>query len=494
MNWIHASVVALVLSASVELASAQCECDHVIALETQGVDGDELGIGPGDRVCVTAGEREFIRFQNLTGSADEPIEIINCGGLVRIHNTERAYALVFEDDSQHFHLTGTGDSELTYGFEISAPDREPYPGVGLWLLGRSTNYEVDHVEIHDTGFAGVSAKTDPLCDGSADQGTFTQRDVSFHHMYVHDTIGEGFYIGSTQANGQTISCDGSSEEHQPHFLEGVRLTDNVIENTGWDGAQIGMAREGCVVARNVIRNVGLEGVEYQQQGLQIGSFSKCEIHRNRLENGPTNGIFVLEADDTWVHDNLVIGFAGDGIYANIRDRFSGKRYRFHHNTVVGSGEDALQVFGGMLGPSEALSNLVVGNGTGVSAGGDVDWTATGNVELAMGEAGFVGDGDYRLTTGSPARGAGVSVPMLELDFEGYPRPDPPSAGAFEYRDPDVDAGFTPTDGGVLPERDSGSGPGGDGDGDGGCACRTGSGAPLGGLWALLALVAIRRRR
>lgn len=466
-----------------------CACDHVVDLETRTVDGDELGYAPGDRVCVTAGEREFLRFSHLSGSAEAPIEIINCGGLVRIHNTERAYALVFEDDSRHFHLSGTGDPALTYGFEISAPALEPYPGVGLWLLGRSTDYEVDHVEIHDTGFAGVSAKTDPLCDGSADQGTFTQRDVSFHHMYVHDTTGEGFYIGSTQANGQAITCDGASEVHQPHFLEGVRLTDNLIENTGWDGAQIGMAREGCVVARNVIRNVGLEGVEFQQQGLQIGSFSKCEIHRNRLENGPTNGIFVLEADDTWVHDNVVVGFAGDGIYANVRDRFEGVRYRFHHNTIVGSGEDALQVFGGGLGPSEALSNFVVGGGAGISAGGDVDWTAMGNVEVAMGEGGFEGEG-HLLTADSPARAAGVAVPMLELDFEGYPRADPPSAGAFEYRDPTVDAGFSPTDGGALPERDAGVG--GDDEG-GGCGCAASSGAPLGALWTLLALVLFRRR-
>lgn len=493
MNAIRSLVAVALLGTLASPADAQeCDCDHVVDLETQRVDGDELGIAPGDRVCVTAGEREFLRLSNLTGTAEAPIEILNCGGLVRIHNEDRAYALVFEDDSQFFHLTGTGDPALTYGFEISVPTREPYPGVGLWLLGRSTNYEADHIEIHDTGFAGVSAKTDPLCDGSADQGTFTQRDVSFHHMYVHDTIGEGFYIGSTQANGQTINCDGASETHQPHFLEGIRLTDNLIENTGWDGAQIGMAREDCVVARNVIRNVGLEGVEFQQQGLQIGSFSKCEIFRNRLENGPTNGIFVLEADDTWVHDNVVIGFEGDGIYANLRDRFEGKRYRFHHNTIVGSGEDALQVFGGGLGPSEALSNLVVGNGTGVSAGGDVDWTAMGNVELAAGEGGFVADGDYHLLADSPARGAGVSVEGLDLDFEGYPRADPPSAGAYEYRDPDVDAGFVPTDGGALPERDGGPTTGGDG-GDDGCGCRAASGAPIGALWALLALVAIRRR-
>ena len=224
--------LALVLLALADPAAAQdCECDFTIPTDVTGFDGDMEGVGPGDRVCVEAGEREFLRFRHLSGSAAEPIEIVNCGGLVRIHNEERAYALVFEDDSHDFHLTGTGDPALTYGFEISAPATTPYPGVGLWLLGRSTDYEVDHVEIHDTGFAGVSAKTDPLCDGSADQDVFVQRNVSFHHLFVHDTGGEGFYIGSTQADGHTITCDGASEVHQPHFLEGIALTDSIIQDT-----------------------------------------------------------------------------------------------------------------------------------------------------------------------------------------------------------------------------------------------------------------------
>ena len=462
------SLLSLALAGATFAAPARtlaqdCDCDHTVALGVTEVDGDALGYAPGDRVCVTSGEREFLRFQHLTGSESEPIIILNCGGLVRIHNTTRAYALVFEDDSRFFHLTGTGDPALTYGFEISAPDRDPWPGVGLWLNGRSTNYEVDHVEVHDTGFAGVMSKTDPFCNGSADQGTFTQRDVWFHHLYVHDTVGEGFYIGSTQANGHTITCDGAQEVHQPHFLEGIALTDSRIERTGWDGAQIGMARSDCVVARNVIVDVGSEDVEFQQQGLQIGSFSACEIAANVLAEGPTNGIFVLEADDTWVHDNVVSNFAGDGIYANVRDRFTGVSYRFHFNTIVNSGGAAMRVFGPTLGPSEARSNLAVGAGGGISAGGDVSWTAEGNVTLASTAlARFVSGTDFHLEADSPARGAGVAVTGLEYDAEGYPRATPPAAGAYEYRDPSVDAGVT--------LRDAGS-PFPSGGGGGGCGCR-----------------------
>ena len=102
----------------------------------------------------------------------------------------------------------------------------------------------------DNNGNGLVDCADPQCDGSADQGVFVQRDVSLHHLYVHDTGGEGFYIGSTQSNGQPIPCDGTQEVHQPHYLEGIHVHHNIIERTGWDGAQIGMARSDCAFFAN----------------------------------------------------------------------------------------------------------------------------------------------------------------------------------------------------------------------------------------------------
>lgn len=391
-----------------------------------------------------AGQREFLRFQRIQGTESARIEIINCGGLVEIHNDTRAYALVFEDESRFFRVTGTGDPNIQYGFKISAPAKEPYPGVGLWLLGKSTNYEADHMEIFNTGFAGISAKTDPICDGTADQDKFIQRDVDLHHFYVHDTGGEGFYIGSTQAKGQTITCDGSQEVHQPHFLEGIKFHHNVIENTGWDGAQIGMARTGCEVYANVIRNVGLEGVQYQQQGLQIGAFSACQIWGNLLENGPTNGVFVLGAYDTSVFNNLIINFQGTGIYANQQDFGSGHSYRIWYNTLVDSGDGGIKLFGPDLVANELKNNLSVGANGSIGAGGDVDVDEAANLEVAsVADAKFYATGDYHLAADSPARGAGAAITQVTVDLDGRMREEPPSVGAYEYTD---DPG--PVDGGA----------------------------------------------
>lgn len=458
-------------------ARAQCECDFTIGLEETSVDGSVLGVGPGDRVCVTAGERDYLRLQSFVGSAEAPVTVLNCGGVVHIRNEDRAYALVVEGSSRHFRITGTGDPAHFYGFRVSAPDEEPWAGVGVWLLDKSSDYEIDHMEIYETGFAGVSAKTDPLCDGSADQGVFVQRNTHLHHLWIHDTGGEGLYIGSTQSSGHTVTCDGVQETHQPHYLEEVFVHDNIIEDTGWDGAQIGMAHVGCRFHDNVIRRVGLSAVQYQQQGLQIGTYSSCEVYGNVIEDGPAMGIIVLGAGDTRIYNNVIRGFDGDGVYANARDEGAGKRYELLFNSIGDYGGNAITVFGGALGPSRAVNNVVVGPTPGISAGGDVDFTSSHNLVVAdAAAAGLSSATDYRPVAGAVVLGEGLAIEGIETDLEGRDRPDPPAIGAYELDDgsgEQSDAGFDDEDGGQEPTADGGdsegidASPNGDDDGDGG---------------------------
>ncbi|HEY8428989.1 MAG TPA: right-handed parallel beta-helix repeat-containing protein, partial [Sandaracinaceae bacterium] len=272
-----------------------CGCDHVLELDVTSADGEALGVEPGDVVCVAAGERPFLRLSRFVGTAEAPIVVVNCGGVAHIRNQDRAYALVVEGESRHVHVTGTGEEGVTWGFRVSAPDTEPYGGVGVWIQGRSSDVEVDHVEVYETGFAGVMAKTDPGCADRAAWPDYVMRNIRLHHLWVHDTGGEGMYIGSTQAMGYARECDGESVTIPAHFIEGLEIHHVLIEDTGWDGAQVGFARSGCRVHDNVIRRVGGAGELYQQQGLQIGAYTSCEVRRNILSDGPANGIIVLDA-------------------------------------------------------------------------------------------------------------------------------------------------------------------------------------------------------
>src|SRR5690606_32199040 len=95
-----------------------CGCDHEVQPDQLTINGTDLGVQPGDVVCIMAGEREFLRIESLQGAENNRVVVKNCGGVVRIHNEERAYALVVEDGSHHFRITGTGDPDITYGFVI----------------------------------------------------------------------------------------------------------------------------------------------------------------------------------------------------------------------------------------------------------------------------------------------------------------------------------------------------------------------------------------
>lgn len=469
------------LSLSPSVAYSQdCECDHTVDLATHSVDGADLGVQPGDVVCIEAGERPFLSLESFVGTEASPVVIKNCGGQVVIDNSDRGYGLRIVGSS-HFRVTGTGDPGFFYGFDIAARRTGPdYSAMGVAVSGLSTNYELDHLEVHHAGFAGFNLKTEPTCDGSANLGAFVQYDTRVHDTYVHDTGGEAFYVGSTGYGGRDYQCDGQTVTLYPHEHEGVYLHDNLIEDTGWDGLQVGVTPKDCEVYRNVIRRVGRTASDsVQTRGIQIGGASACKIYDNYLEDGPTIGIFILGAADTLVVNNVVVGFGEDGIYANDQknDAVAGASYVFLHNTVVGSGDTGLSVFGSRIQGSGAWNNLLVDSaGGGLGVGGDVDWQEGGNLTFdATDEVGFVDadGGDFHLTPTSPARDVGVTIPGQDVthDRDGVARDGEPDVGAYEYSE--------------APPPDGGSGGSGGSAGSGGAAAGSsgatgGSGGTAGG--------------
>ncbi|MCA9684035.1 MAG: hypothetical protein KC457_17675, partial [Myxococcales bacterium] len=260
----------LLLGATSAQAAGECDCDFVIEPDQPSANGTELGVGPGDSVCVRGGAREFLRLYDFVGSSDAWIEIRNCEGRVEIDNPDRGYGLTV-DGSRYFRVTGEGDPAHEYGFYVRATRTGPdYSASGVVVAGLSSDYELDHFEVLDSGFAGFNLKTEPTCDGSANLGNFVQYDTRIHHHWIHDTGGEGIYFGSTGYGGREYTCDGQQVLLYPHEHHGVRIHHNLIENTGWDGMQVGVSPIDCNVWANTIRDVGIGGVEYQQQGMQIG--------------------------------------------------------------------------------------------------------------------------------------------------------------------------------------------------------------------------------
>jgi hypothetical protein len=449
----HVLLTAAVLASlflSYAARAQDCGCDHTISSTTLSVHGTDLGVQPGDVVCVEAGTRPFLSLESFVGTETAPVVIKNCGGQVVIDNSDKGYGLRIVGSS-FFHVTGTGDPQITYGFDIAARRTGPdYAAMGVAVGDLSTDYELDHLEVHDTGFAGFNLKTEPRCDGSANLGAFVQRNTRVHNTYVHHTGGEAFYVGSTGYGGRDYPCNGQTVKLHPHEHHGVWLHDNVIEETGWDGLQVGVTPKDCEVYRNVIRGVGRTATDLvQTRGIQIGGASACKIYDNYLEDGPTIGVFVLGAGTTEVTNNVIVGFAEDGIYANDRqdDAVQGMSYAFLHNTVVGCGDSGLTLFGERTQANVVFNNLFVATGaTDLNVGGSVDWSEGGNLTINdVAGAGFVdaSAADYHLVASSAARDTGVTIPgyAVPKDRDGVVRDALPDVGAYEYTDaPPPDGG------------------------------------------------------
>ncbi|MEZ4322895.1 MAG: right-handed parallel beta-helix repeat-containing protein [Myxococcota bacterium] len=450
MTLVFRASVLSVVTASLSPAFAQCACDHTVGTDVLTLNGTDLGIQPGDTVCIEGGAREFLRLYDLVGTPTDPIVVTNCNGQVDIDNPDRGYGLTLSGSS-FVRITGTGDPAHTYGFRVRASrDGPDYSASCIIADGFSTNYELDHLEARECGFAGVSAKTDPTCD-DRDLRSFVQRDSRLHHLYLHDTGGEGIYFGSTGYPSRTRTCDGVDVDLFPHSHDGVWIHDNLIERTGWDGAQVGVSTD-CHVFRNRIDGVGLEGVQYQVQGFQFGGGSSCHVTDNHFSDGPAIGIFVLGTGDMWVANNVVDGFQ-DGIYLNDQGAADavGASYQVVHNTVVGVTDRGITMYGPSTVGNAVVNNLVVDGGTApLGIGGDVDATESGNLVLAgVSDAQFVdaGGGDFQLQSTSPAVDAGVDASGwgVAVDALGAARDAMPDVGAFEYGAPPPPEGDTDTD-------------------------------------------------
>jgi hypothetical protein len=261
-------------------------------------------------------------------------------------------------------LTG-GNTNGTYGLKFSGAKI-----MGLSLEYLSTNFEVDHIEVSNVGFAGIMAKTDPSCDNATIRGNFTLRDALIHHNYVHDTGGEGLYIGNSfYNNGVNTSCG----VRYPHDLENVKIYNNTVKNTGWEAIQLGCAMRGAEVYNNVVENYGTANVAAQNNGVQIGEGSGGRCYNNYIKSGPGNGLIVLGIGDNTVYNNIIVNAGFCGIFCD--DRYTtGTGFKFINNTIVNPKADGIRIYADV--PS--LTNLVINNlisNTGSFASYEADATA-----------------------------------------------------------------------------------------------------------------------
>lgn len=435
-----------------------CSCDRVIAPGESTVDLSSSS--PGATICLrpTPSPRGPLSIVGVRGTEAAPVVIRNCDGVVEITSSSRSRALTI--DGSHFRVTGAGAPGVERGLHFRAP-----MAPAVVSIGHADHFEVDHAEIDSSSFAGLMAKVDPSSTdcrvGDRRFDSFVMDGVHLHDLFIHDIDGEGIYLGNSfytgidsQYCGANPACDNArcGGFQYPHEVRHVRIERVRVERSGWDGIQVGSAVEDCVIADNVVIDFGMENRSSQNNGIQVGQGSSCDVLRNRLERGPT-AMNLQGIGGTDVVNNLIVGFVNVGIIVNPRPTAlpddivpaSGYvgGYRIAHNTLISASSTSVPVRDVNV-PSNPVpsgnvltNNLVVHDGTRwMTLTGRYAWSVAGNVEGDIG--GFVdaGTGDYCLEPGAPGVDAAVSSgPIPADDLRSRPRPLGPGAdvGALECR-------------------------------------------------------------
>ena len=323
------------------------ECDYVIEPDDLVLDNDELNLAPGAVICMAGMSRAPLMITNFHGNSDNPFIFTNCDGQAKFDRADNLSAIRITESS-FIRLTGTG-SDDNYGIQITKG-----AAAGIHAYSRATDLEIDHVEV--TGVdVGIWTVTRPTCDGSANNPNFTQRNTWVHHNWIHNVETEGMYLGGSKWHSgfDNNGCPGEKLK-QPDLI-GVRVFNNIVEDCGWDGIQVGGAIEDCEIYNNVIKEYGLRENNNHQAGIQINPGTVGKIFANLIQGGTGSAIFLIGFDNL-VYSNLIVNPNESAVHFGDREPPAGKSYRVVNNTILNATENAFN-----MNSKESVDNLIANN-------------------------------------------------------------------------------------------------------------------------------------
>ncbi len=355
-------------------------CDHEISNDQQLFDGISNNVLPGDTICVLAGNRNYLELRNIQGSEGSPVTVINKGGVVLI-NSDWSYGIKLNDCS-HTKFTGCGFDQIPYGFII----QEVTIGSGISVDNKSTDIEIEKTEIGNVAIGGIYAKTEPDytgdCTFPAVRDSFTMYNTVIHDCYLHDIGNEGMYIGSSKYMGQSIyHCNDTVV--LPHVLVGVKVYDNILENTAWDAIQVSSAVSDCEIHDNIIINDSYAEYPHQMSGILIGGGSECDCYNNKIINGKGDGIDLLGLGGNKIYNNLIVNPGKDyhpndppmdyqkhGIWVGDIFTEPSKNFYFFNNTIISPRTSGIKLSNASITNNYVQNNIIMDPGAYQEIGED----------------------------------------------------------------------------------------------------------------------------
>ena len=381
---------------------------------------------PGDTLLFQAGPRSYIQVRNFNGNAAHPIFMMNTGGAVLLgKNTSYGIKIA---NCKYVRFTGTGTAGVTYGFYVQKTN-----GDGCAIDEMSTNIEVDHLKLDSCGCRGIVAKTDPDCSFTQTREKFTQYDTKIHDCVITHVTYEGMYVGSSFYGGETLTCNGHDTLIYPSLLDGVRIYNNTVKYTGWDGIQVGSASNDCKIYNNLVMYDSQAGTSSQMSGILIGGGTRADVYNNYIYKGKGDGIESLGLGNYKIYNNVIVGAGTNytagpkyGIYQNDNSAIPGSSISILFNNILDPRTSGIKFMSTVTANNLIASNVIINPGT---SGSYIVLASQNNVSVQnnytaanSSGAGFI-DTTYHISSTSPLINAGYSDNRgITSDYFGQVRP------------------------------------------------------------------------
>ncbi len=439
--------------------ASSCGCDHILKPAADGgiyfINGNGMTVLPGEKVCIQGGYYPYISLIGLVGTASQPITITNCSGQV-ICGSGPTYCYRILNSS-YFKFTGTGTPGITYGFKAYWSGGTT--AAGMSVRDSTTDYEIDHLETQNSQ-NGFLCKIDPADCAPASWSTgWTIKNVSIHDNYVHKTVGEGMYIVNTAVTQIVKDCNNQTITIEPVKMNGLKLYNNIVDSTGWDGIQVA-ATTNAEIYKNTITHYGIQNLGSQQAGIILGGKSNGSVHDNYINGGTGEGLEIFGYGNVNIYNNILANAGWDSSSVGqdaiaVDDRpqpnnaYTSLQVYINNNTIVNAARNSIHLFNSyntMAQGNKIYNNLLVKpNNTSIydnpytNIDGNTNVDTLNNVKIpVIANAYFVNANanNFHLQPNSPAVDKGLSASSYGVtnDFDGVSRPQGSAfdAGAFEY--------------------------------------------------------------
>lgn len=422
---------------------------------TTVIDGNSIpGLLPGDTIAIEGGKYYQLLIQNIKGTINKPIILINKGAQAIVSGNSNYGVKI--GVCAFLKFSGKGNTSVYYGVVIrNIITSLSTGGIGLSIDDLSTNIEVENVEIKNITYVGIMAKTDPSCVFLPQYSSFVLRDLFIHDTYIHNIGHEGMYLGSSKfKDGYALTCNGVNTTIFPHLLKNLKIYRNIVDSTGWDGIQIGCADSCKVYNNNVVRDSQADSL-YQMSGILIGDGSQnCECYNNRILNGHGDALEILGQGNIKLFNNLIIN-PGQGIrdvtqkkhgvFVNTSASSNPGWVYVLNNTIITPKTYGIYFLNNII-PSRASNNIIIVPDQYYNAivyllnpTLDNSYNLTKNtVNESLNLFNDPSHGDYSITFFSEAKDKGVDLSSYGITFDilDNSRPYPASGnydkGAYEY--------------------------------------------------------------